>query len=264
VLRLSAPAASTWARRASSIALYVASIVLGLIVWELAGRNVSRVVLAPPSLVAVKLWAGFASGALPAAFLRSLGHMVAGFAIALAVALPVGVLMGRMRAVAWLLDPLVAALYAIPPVAFVPFIIVWCGLFFEARVTLVAVMSVFEMLVTFAAGARAVPPGLVDVGRSFGARRGTLVVKVMLPAMLPFIITGLRLGLVRAVHGMIVAELFFAAVNLGDIMKRGQTRFDAAGVLAVVVLLAVFGLAAQETLRAVENRALLRNAGGRS
>jgi ABC-type nitrate/sulfonate/bicarbonate transport system permease component len=251
-------------RHASTLLLYAASIVLGLLVWELAGQSVSRVVLAPPSAIAVKLWSGFATGALPAAFAASLGHMLAGFAIALAIALPLGILMGRVRAAAWLLDPLIAALYAIPPVAFVPFIIVWSGLFFEARVTLVAVMSVFEMLVTFAAGARNVPPGLLDVGRSFGAGRGALVAKVMLPAMLPFIITGLRLGLVRAVHGMIVAELFFAAVNLGAIMKRGQVRFDAAGVLAVVVLLAVFGLVAQETLRAVENRALLRSTGARS
>jgi NitT/TauT family transport system permease protein len=250
-------------RRASPPLLYAASIVIGLVIWELAGRDVSRVVLAPPSAIALRLWAGFVSGALPVAFLASLGHMLVGFAIALGVALPLGILMGRVRRVAWLLDPLVAALYAIPPVAFVPFIIVWFGLFFEARVALVAVMCVFEMLVTFAAGARNLPPKLLEVARSFGAHRGALVAKVMLPAMFPFIVTGLRLGIVRAVHGMIVAELFFAAVNLGATMKREQMRFDAAGVLAVIVLLAVFGLAIQEALKAVESRALLRTTGSR-
>jgi ABC-type nitrate/sulfonate/bicarbonate transport system permease component len=74
----------------------------------------------------------------------------------------------------------------------------------------------------------------------------------MLPAMLPFVLTGLRLGVVRAIHGMIVAELFFAAVNLGALMKRDAARFDSAGVLAIVFVLALFGLATHEGLKALE------------
>lgn len=232
--------------------LYTASLTLGLAAWEIAAHNVSRIVVAPPSAVAVRLFEGIASGTLAQAFAGSLAHMMLGLAIAFIVALPLGYLLGRNRALSEFLDPVTNALYAIPPVAFVPIIVIWCGFAFEARVTLVALMAVFEMLFAFSAGARNIPPGLIDVGRSFGASRWALVKKVMLPAMLPFVLTGVRLGVVRAIHGMIVAELFFAAVNLGALMKRDAARFDSAGVLAVVVVLAVFGLATHEGLKALE------------
>ena len=232
--------------------LYVLSVAVGLLAWEVAARDVSRLILAPPSEVAARIYEGFASGVLAKAFLGSLAHMTAGLAIAVAIALPLGFLMGRSRTVAGLLEPVVAAVYAIPPVAFVPFIVIWFGFLFEARVVLVVLMSVFEMLVTFTVGARTIPPALIDVGRSFGAGRIKLIRSVMIPAMLPFVLTGLRLGAVRAIHGMIVAELFFAAANLGAVMKREAQRFDSAGVLAVIVLLAVFGLLVQEGLKALE------------
>jgi ABC-type nitrate/sulfonate/bicarbonate transport system permease component len=232
--------------------LYAASITGGLAAWEIAAHNVSRIIVAPPSAVASRLIEGIASGALPQAFTASLGHMIIGLAIAFAIALPLGLFLGRNRAAAEYVEPVTAALYAIPPVAFVPIIVIWCGFQFEARITLVALMSVFEMLFAFSAGARNIPPSLLDVGRSFGAIRWPLIRKVMLPAMLPFVLTGLRLGVVRAIHGMIVAELFFAAVNLGALMKRDAARFDSAGVLAIVVVLAVFGLASHEGLKALE------------
>lgn len=238
-------------------ALYVLSIVLGLSVWELAAANVSRLILAPPSQIALKLWAGIASGQLTTAFIGSLGHMFLGYGIAVAIALPLGLAMGRIRSIAHLLDPIVVAIYAIPPVALIPFIVIWFGIFFEARVALVVVMCFFEMLVTFATGARNVSEGLMEVGRSFAARKSTLIWKIALPAMVPFILTGLRLGMVRAIHAMIVAELFLTAVNLGSIMKGEAARFDSAGVLAVIVLLAVFGLVTQETIKLIERRMLV-------
>ena len=78
----------------------------------------------------------------------------------------------------------------------------------------------------------------------------------MFPAVLPFVFTGLRIGLVRAIHAMIVAELFFAAVNLGDVMENAALRFDTGALLAVVVLLAVFGLLVQELLKKIEARVI--------
>lgn len=240
------------AARQQRAILYATSIVGGLAIWEAAAHNVSRIVVAPPSAVAVRLYDGIFSGSLGTAFVASLAHMLLGLAIAFAVALPLGLLLGRSRAAAEFMEPVTGALYAIPPVAFVPIVAIWSGFAFEARVVLVALMSVFEMLFAFSAGARNIPPSLIDVGRSFGAGRWSLARKVMLPAMLPFVLTGLRLGVVRAIHGMIVAELFFAAVNLGAVMKRDAARFNSAGVLAVIVVLAVFGLAIQEGLKALE------------
>ena len=134
--------------------------------------------------------------------------------------------------------------------------IIWFGLFFEARVALVFLMSFIEILVTVSAGARGIESSYLDVARAFGARGRDALVKVMFPAVLPFVFTGLRIGLVRAIHAMIVAELFFAAVNLGDVMENAALRFDTGALLAVVVLLAVFGLLVQELLKEIEARVI--------
>jgi ABC-type nitrate/sulfonate/bicarbonate transport system permease component len=153
-----------------------------------------------------------------------------------------------------MVEPVMNAIYAVPPVAFVPFIIIWFGLFFEARVALVFLMAIFEIVVTVAAGAGNLDSGLLDVGRSFGAGRRKMLRSVILPAALPFVFAALRLGLVRAINGMITAELFFAAVNLGKVMRDAASRFDTAGLLAVILLLCILGLLTQEGLKALEAR----------
>lgn len=243
-----------WRRRGRDAALFALSIGGGLLAWQLVAAELPRIVLAPPSVVLVKLYQGLASGELPLALLRSLGHLAVGFGLAFAIGVPLGLLLGRSRVAAQLMEPALRALYAVPPVAFVPFLVIWFGLFFASRAALVFVMSVFEILVVVSAGARSVPPTYVEVGRAFGASGAALARRVLLPAVLPFVVAGFRLGFIRAIHGMIIAELFFAAVNLGAIMKAASVRFDTGGVLAVVVLLAVLGLLAQAGLKAVEAR----------
>jgi len=243
-------------RRLSTLALTGASLAAGLLLWELAAHDVQKVVFAPPSAVLVRLGADIVSGVLPAALLGSLAQLAVGFALAVLLALPLGFAIGRSANVAAMADPVLNAIYAVPPVAMVPFLIIWFGLFFESRVALVFLMSFFEILVTVAAGARNVDPALLAVGRSFGAGRTRLVTKVMLPASLPFVFAALRVGLARAINAMITAELFFAAVNLGALMKHDAQRFDMPGLLSVIVLLCLVGLLAQEGLKALEARLL--------
>ena len=252
-------------RRATAVAvsgslttpmLYACSIVGGLLVWEALAPRMSQAILAPPSLVLARLLRDMATGELPLALLHSLGALATGFALAAAVAISLGVLMGRSEIVAEAVDPILNAVYVIPPVAFVPFFIIWFGLFFWARVALVFIMCVFEMLVTVAAGVRDVSPQVVEAGRSFGARRLALIGKVLFPAALPFLFAAFRIGLVRGINAMITAELFFAAVNLGQLMKQSAKNFDTAGLLAVIVVLSGFGLVVQEGLKALEVRTL--------
>src|SRR5690606_17633513 len=125
------------------------------------------------------------------------------------------------------------AIYAIPPVAFAPFLVVWFGLFLEARIALVFLMSFFDVLIVIIAGARDVRRSLVDVGRSFGATRSQQLRLIVLPALTPFFVAALRVGSARAINGMITAELLFAAVNLGSLMKRSTQQFDSAALLSV-------------------------------
>lgn len=236
--------------------LYVLSLACGLLAWEIIAAQFSKVVLSPPTAVARHLYSHTVTLELPRLLWASLGHTALGYLLALAAAVPLGFLMGRSGRVFAMFDPVLNALYSIPTIAFVPFLVIWFGLFFQARTALVFIMCVFDILVTVSAGARNVEQNLLDVGRAFGAGRWLLFRKVLLPASLPFLFTALRIGLVRAVIAMITAELFFAAVNLGKYMQTAQNRFDSAGILAVLTILAVVGLLAQEGLKALEARLL--------
>jgi NitT/TauT family transport system permease protein/sulfonate transport system permease protein len=241
------------ARRSDSL-LFLASIVTGLLVWQLVAQGYSSFVLSGPVEVLSRLWQLTASGELPAAFGGAVQHMVVGFLIACAIAFPIGFLMGRVRFVHDLLDPVVNLIYAVPSVAWAPFIMIWFGLFFEARVALVVMMCTFDMIIVISTGARNVEKRLLNVGRSFGANAWQRTRLILLPESLPFTFTALRIGVVRAVNAMITAELFLAAVNLGKIMKQAAVRFDSAAVLGVLVLLCLTGLVLQELLLIVERR----------
>jgi ABC-type nitrate/sulfonate/bicarbonate transport system permease component len=209
-------------------------------------------VFAAPSQVAVRLLEGLLNGTIPSAFLQSVQHMAIGLLLAFVVALPLGFLMGRSRTAFDMFDPVVNAIFAIPSVAFVPFITIWFGLFFEARVALVFVMCVFDMLVIVSAGARNIDPAVINVARSFQVTGLSRLTRVYFPASLPFIFTALRIGVVRAVNAMITAELFFAAANLGKLMQDAASRFDAATMLGIVFLVSLFGLLFQELVKWAE------------
>jgi ABC-type nitrate/sulfonate/bicarbonate transport system permease component len=238
------------------LALTLVSIAGGFALWELAAHGASGVVFAPPSAVLSRLVHDVSSSPVPAALLASLLELAIGLGLAVAIAFPLGFAIGRSPALSALTDPVFNALYAIPPVALVPFLVIWFGLFLEARIALVFLMCFFEILITVSVGARNVDPHLLDVGRSFGASESRLLSKVMFPASLPFVFTAMRVGLVRGINAMITAELFLAAVNLGALMKQSAQRFDMAGLLSLVLLLCLLGLAVQEGLKALEARLL--------
>lgn len=228
------------------------SILGGLLIWELIASQYSHFILPPPSAVLLRLLNPAFDLKLLQALGAALQHMFLGFGLALAIAVPLGILMGRIPRLNALLDPVVSALYAIPSVAFVPFLIIWFGLFFQSRVALVFIMAFPDILVVVVAGARDIRRNLLDVGRSFGSSRLQLALKVMIPAMMPFLTTAFRVGIARAINGMITAELFLAAVNLGEMMKMSARTFDTAGMLTVVVVVCLLGLLAQSIIAALE------------
>lgn len=234
--------------------LYVASIAAGLAIWQLIASGYSTFVLAPPTGVLTRLWQLTLSGELPVALFGSMQHMALGYLIACLIALPVGMLMGRVRFINDLLDPVVNLIYAVPSVAWVPFIMIWFGLYFEARVALVVMMCVFDMIIVVSTGAANVDRKLIAVGQSFGANAWQSTRLILIPESLPFLFTALRIGVVRAVNAMVTAELFLAAVNLGAIMKQASVRLDSAAVLGIIAVLCMLGLILQEVLLLIERR----------
>lgn len=238
------------------LGLQALSILAGMLLWQLASLAFSRFILPPPSEVLMRLTDASYLLALATATASSVVVMLAGFVLALVLAVPLGLLMGRSPRAREAIDPVVNALYAIPPVALVPFVVIWFGLFWQARLALIFLMCFPDILVIVSAGARDISRNLIDVGRSFGASRLHMIRLVLLPASLPFLFAALRVGLARAINGMITAELFLVAVNLGQLMKASAEKFDGAGVLVVVILICLLGLASQWLVRRIEARAL--------
>ena len=249
--------ASKWPQRALDRRLIsLASVLAVLALWHWGAGHVSGFLLPAPGDVLGRFLDARWLARLFAAFGQSLSQLGLGFGLTLLVAVPLGVVIGRSHLLARMFEPAINAIYAIPPVAFVPFLIIWFGLFLQARVALVFLMSVFDVLVIMIAGARDVKRSLVDVGRAFGASPPQRLRLIVLPALMPFFFAALRVGSARAINGMITAELFFAAVNLGAIMKRATQNFDSATVLAVVLLICLLGLAAQWAINLLERHLL--------
>ena len=236
------------------LAIYPVSIVLGLLVWEAIARAAPTAVFAPPTAVLGRLAAMTLDGSLPVALLGSIQHMLAGYLLAVLLAIPVGIIVGRNAAVATACEPVLNAIYAIPPVALVPFFVIWFGLYFEGRVALVFAMCFFEILINVLQGVRNIDRGLLDAARSLDVTGFALYRKVVIPAASPFIFTGLRVGIGRAVNAMITAELFFSAVYLGQMLKNSSNAFDTASAFAVILVVSLFGLACQEGVRFAERR----------
>lgn len=237
-------------------AVSILSLAVGVAVWQVASGYVSQFLLPPPSALLERFSDPAWLARLLQALSNSLIQFVLGFGLSLATAVPLGIVIGRSKLLTRMFEPLITALYAIPPVAFVPFLIIWFGLFLEARIALVFLMSFFDILVVILAGARDVRPAFVDVGRSFGASHMQRLRLIVLPALLPFLFAALRVGSARAINGMITAELFLAAINLGAIMKRASQNFDSATVLAVVLVICFLGLLAQAIINFLERRVL--------
>src|SRR5262245_40825333 len=123
-----------------TVSLTAISLVGGLALWEAAARGASAVLIAPPSVVFARLASDIIAGPVLPALMGSLAHLAVGFLLAVVTAIPLGLAIGRSPKVAAFVEPALNAIYAIPPVAMVPFLLVWFGLFFPARAALVFVM----------------------------------------------------------------------------------------------------------------------------
>ena len=234
----------------------ILSVVVGVVLWQFLAGQLPDLILPAPSAIIERFLDPIWTIELLRALAGSLVHLAIGFGLCLATALPLGILIGRSKLLSSMFEPLISALYAIPPVAFVPFLVIWFGLFLEARIALVVLMSFFDVLVVIIAGARDVRPSFISVGHSFGASYFQLFRLVVLPALLPFFFGALRVGSARSINAMITAELFFAAVNLGGIMKQASQNFDSATVLSVVLLICLLGLMSQSVINILEARLL--------
>lgn len=236
-------------------AITAASVVALLAIWEVFGRQINPLFASYPSAIARAAVTTTADGRLPEAMAASLKPMFTGYLLAVVVAVPVGLLLGRYRVFRSGVGIYVTAGYAMPMVALIPLFILWFGLGYSVKVAVVFVMSIFPIIINTAAGARAVPKPLIDVGRSFMASEWELMRKIVVPSTVPYIMTGLRLGVGRAVIGIVVAEFFTALGGLGGMIVDAGTRFDTATLFVPVLVLMLLGVVLTAAIEWLEHRA---------
>ncbi len=254
------PRAQPFAGPRSGVRLFAALrlgfLALILLLWWAAARSAPSGLFASPAAV---LEAGLRlarEGRLAPALFQSLSIYLAGTSAAIVVGIALGTLMGSVRLVGQTLDIFVHGLAATPRVAFIPLIILFLGLGFEAKTLVVFLGAVMPVILNSYAGVRNADADLVEMARATGAGPGRVLAHVVLPGALPFLLAGIRIGATIGLINTVVAELYTAVSGLGGLLAIYASRFQMAEYLAIVVVLAMIGVSMTEGLRLVERRLL--------
>lgn len=230
------------------------ALALFLGVWQLVSIPAGKLLLPSPFDVLLAVVDLTRSGQLLSATASSLVVFAAGYALAILTGVTLGVLMGGMPRVGQTLEVYVNALNATPRVAFIPLIIVWFGLGPMAKIVVVWFQATLPILINTYAGVQNTDPDLLEAARSFGARRGQIFRHIMLPAALPYIVTGLRLGGANAMVGTVFAELYTALSGLGYLIAQFGGTFQTAKYFAPVLVLSALGMLVSQSLKLLERR----------
>jgi ABC-type nitrate/sulfonate/bicarbonate transport system permease component len=276
--------------RLLGVAQVLSSLVLGLTIWEIAGWQFNSAHMVPffgsdtPWVAAIAdriadAWYGVAGifgaarpeaqahpGTLPrliefvqeGEFFVAVGESLTlfgtGFAISLAIGLPLGILMARLRRLRIALEGYILGLYVTPMAAMIPFILAIFGYLFWPKTIVVVLFTVFPVLYNTLEGARSLKPEMVEVARSFRSSEIRLWFDVLLPYTLPFALTGIRQAVGRGLVGMVAAEIFLSNTGLGGWLVESSRSFDMAGVLGAILMITVLGTVTMQFVQRLESR----------
>lgn len=254
------PPRAFWSRPAARIVggLVVPAALLAL--WQLATATgaVPAYRLPPPASIVTAAVEMARTGELWLSIAISVQRVLLGFAAGAVVGLAAAALVGLTRAGDVLFSPTLAAIRAIPSLALVPLLLLWLGIGEDSKVTLIAIGAFFPVFTTVSAALRHVDPQLIEMGRSFGRRGWELFRTVQLPAVVPSLLAGLRLGLAQAWLFLVAAELLAASMGLGYILTISQSTGRVDRIILAIVLLALLGTASNAILTLVQRRLLGR------
>jgi ABC-type nitrate/sulfonate/bicarbonate transport system permease component len=238
------------------VALAVPAVLLGL--WELCSRLaiVSPRYFPAPTTIGWTLADRVGAGDLGEHALVTLTRLAAAFAIAALPGVPLGLLMGIARPVRNAIEPYIAFIFPVPKITLLPFLLVILGVGEPAFVLTGATSAFFQIVISTLGGVQTMDPRLVEVGRNYGAHGARLFWKVILPATLPSIFTGLRLGLGLALVSLVAVEFIAAKSGLGHLVYRHWQMLSTPEMYAAFALVGALGLALTRGLRALQARML--------
>ncbi|WP_370947734.1 ABC transporter permease [Amycolatopsis sp. cg5] len=235
-----------------------AAIILFLAAWELVPRYVldesTRTFLPPVSEDLVALWELVLNGQLADHLTASLGRSASGFVVAVAIGVPLGLLIGWYRPVAAFLNPLLELMRNTAALALLPVFTLLLGIGELSKITLVVYACVWPVLLNTIAGVNSVDPLLVRAARSLGLSSPRLFRKVILPFAVPTIFTGIRLAASYSILVLIAAEMVGAKAGLGYLINNTQVNFQITQMYAGIIAVSVLGLIVNQGFVALERR----------
>jgi NitT/TauT family transport system permease protein len=233
-----------------------ATVLSFLLLWEAFTRSgaINPILLSSPTDVA-RAGAGlFASGEIWKDLWVSGVEFAVGFGLSVLLGIPLGLAVGWYRRLHFALDPFLSALYATPRVALLPLIIIWLGIGIWSKIAIVFLGAFFPICVNTIAGVKTSDARLLRVAQSFGASELRVFTSIVLPSSVPFILSGLRLGVGRALIGVVVGELYAATAGIGFMITVAGATFQTDKVFVGIVILALFGVFCVELLTRLERR----------
>jgi NitT/TauT family transport system permease protein len=221
--------------------LGLSAVLVVLSAWELSARTnlVDPFFTSMPSRIGRQLWRQFSSGSILEHLRVSGMELLLGFLIAAVVGVPAGVLIGWSRTLR---------------IAFIPLFMLWFGIGFKSKVAIVVVMAIVPIVFTIMAGVRDLGDEWIDVGRSFGARTVQIFRTVVVPASVPYVVTGLQLGFGLGVLGVVVGELFGASAGIGFLISQSAATYRLDTMFAAVIVLVAMGLSGVALIGAIGQR----------
>ncbi len=247
-----AAAARRGRRRLSVLGIRLASLTVVLLVWQLGGQRIDPVLFTTPGAVASAAVQMVASGELWSYLFPSLVVLFVGLLISAVAGISVGLLLARFWALDVALDMYITFLYSTPTVALVPLIVLWVGFEATAKIVILFLFAFFPLVINTYQGVKNVDPRLLEVGRAFRCSERQLWTNIVLPAALPFIVTGLRLAVGRGLIGMVLADLYTAISGIGYLIVRSASTYRVDKMFVPIVVLGVLGITLTALLRAAE------------
>jgi NitT/TauT family transport system permease protein len=249
-----ARAASTrrYRRAFINLAIRLVSLAIFLSLWEWAGANIDPVLFTTPTAVAKAAVEMIGSGELWTYLWPSLKVLAIGFSLAVVFGIGIGLVLARYWVLDVALSVYITFLYSIPSVALVPLVVLWAGFETTAKVIILFMFAFFPMVINTYQGVKAVDPKLIEVGRAFRCSERQLWGNIVIPASLPFIVTGLRLALGRGLIGMVLADLYTAISGIGYLIVRTASTYQVNKMFVPIVTLGLLGVTLTALLRLAE------------
>lgn len=230
------------------------SLLLGLLTWQLVSMTTAGAVFAGPVETFKAFVKELSDGRLIQHTYASLYRVLGGFVLALVIAIPVAFMMGWYKVCRMLVEPWIQFLRTIPPIAYIPLVIVAQGVGESAKITVIFIASFLVMVVSIYQGVRNVDVTLIKASRVLGARDRDIFFRVIIPASFPFILVALRLGLSAGLTTLIAAELTGAQVGLGQMIQEASLYFRMEIVILGIVIIGVIGFLLDKTLLFLERK----------